>query len=43
MKMALDGNDREEIAAELDAKFGAADRGALAGRRPRPRRALAAR
>ena len=29
MKMALDGSDREQIAAELDSKFGASDRGAL--------------
>ena len=29
MKMALDGSDREQIAAELDAKFGASDRGPL--------------
>ncbi len=27
--MALDGSDRERIAAELDSKFGASDRGAL--------------
>ena len=29
MKMALDGSGREQIAAELDAKFGASDRAAL--------------
>ena len=29
MKLALDGKGREEIASELEAKFGAADRGAL--------------
>ena len=29
MKLALDGKGREEIAAELEAKFGAADRSAL--------------
>ena len=29
MKLALDGKGRDEIAAELDSKFGAADRGAL--------------
>ena len=29
MKMALDGSDREQIATELDSKFGASDRGAL--------------
>ena len=29
MQLALTGEDRDEIAAELEAKFGAADRGAL--------------
>jgi hypothetical protein len=29
MKMALDGRDREAIAAELDSKFGSSDRAAL--------------
>lgn len=29
MKLALDGKNREEIEAELDEKFGSADRGAL--------------
>ena len=29
MKMALDGSDREQIVAELDSKFGSADRSAL--------------
>ena len=29
MKMALDGRGREEITSELDAKFGAGDRGGL--------------
>jgi hypothetical protein len=29
MKMALDGRGRDEIASELESKFGAADRGAL--------------
>lgn len=29
MKLAIDGKDREEIAAELEARFGAGDRAAL--------------
>ncbi len=29
MKMALDGSSRDEIASELESKFGAGDRGAL--------------
>ncbi len=29
MKLALDGVGRDEIASELDSKFGSADRGAL--------------
>ena len=29
MKLALDGKGRDEIASELEAKFGAGDRGAL--------------
>ena len=29
MKLAVDGKGRDDIAAELDAKFGSADRGGL--------------